>query len=431
MRASPMHATTRLRRRRLLRCAAFALCTVFSTGAVAQVRLPGVPLGLPALPSAARDLQSLQTLTQDGLTEARAELVRRLLREHPRELDRDRAGNPVLRSRLLALAPTPAALAALAARGFEVVRDEPGDQLGVRVVTLRVPERLSTRAALDEARKLDPEGLYEFDHVYLGSGVASAGAAPPAPPEPVPPGTATVRVGLVDTGLESTHPAFASAAVHPWGCDGASVAASHGTAVASLLVEHGARDLYAADVYCGRPTGGAVDAIVSALEWLARQHVAVVNLSLVGPANGILERVVAALVARGHLLVAAVGNDGPASPPLYPAAYPGVVGVTGVDARRHVLVEAVQGLQVTFAAAGANITAAGLHGARVEVRGTSFAAPAVAARLAALLSSPDPQAAQSAIVALAAGAIDLGRPGRDTIYGFGLVVDPGSGDSKK
>ena len=58
-----------------------------------------------------------------------------------------------------------------------------------------------------------------------------------------------------------------------------------------------------------------------------------INVSLVGPRNALLERVVASLVSRGHLIVAAVGNDGPAAPPLYPAAYDGVVGVTAVDQR--------------------------------------------------------------------------------------------------
>ena len=58
-----------------------------------------------------------------------------------------------------------------------------------------------------------------------------------------------------------------------------------------------------------------------------------INLSLVGPPNQALERVVGAMVKGGHLLVAAVGNDGPAAPPLYPASYPGVVGVSGVDPR--------------------------------------------------------------------------------------------------
>jgi subtilisin family serine protease len=139
---------------------------------------------------------------------------------------------------------------------------------------------------------------------------------------------------------------------------------------------------------------------------------------------------VAALVKRGHLLVAAVGNDGPAAPPLYPASYPGVIGVTAVDARRRILPEAGRGAQVAFAAPGADMVAADMAGGYTAVRGTSFAAPLVAGLLATRLRSPDRKAAQRAVAELAATALDLGEPGRDPVYGYGLVaaearIDPG------
>lgn len=72
--------------------------------------------------------------------------------------------------------------------------------------------------------------------------------------------------------------------------------------------------LYAADVCCGKPTGRAVDAIAAALGWLDANQVAVVNISLVGPDNMVLRQLVRQMIARGHILVAAVGNDGPAAP---------------------------------------------------------------------------------------------------------------------
>jgi subtilisin family serine protease len=191
--------------------------------------------------------------------------------------------------------------------------------------------------------------------------------------------------------------------------------------VGSLLVAHVGGELYAADVYCGEPTGGAVDIIVAALGWMAEEQVAVINVSLVGPKNVLLERIVGALIARGHLIVAAVGNDGPAAPPLYPAAYPDVVGVTAVDAHRRVLVEAERGPQVMFAARGADLKAAALNHGYVSVRGTSFAAPAVAALLARTVLTPDRKTSIGAIDALAKQAVDLGAPGKDLTYGFGLV----------
>jgi subtilisin family serine protease len=116
-----------------------------------------------------------------------------------------------------------------------------------------------------------------------------------------------------------------------------------------------------------------------------------------------------------------VANAGPAAPPLYPAAYPGVVAVTGVDARRRVLPEAGRGSHVDFAAPGAEVTVAGLAGGFVTVRGTSFATPVVAGRLARLLPAPDPGGAKAAVDALGREAADLGAPGPDPIYGRGFV----------
>jgi subtilisin family serine protease len=205
----------------------------------------------------------------------------------------------------------------------------------------------------------------------------------------------------------------------------------HGTAVASLLIGDagqfrgaapGAR-LYAADVYCGIPTGGAIDAIAAALGWLGANQVAVVNISLVGPDNVVLRRLVGQMIARGYIIVAAVGNDGPAAPPLYPAAYPDVIGVTAVDAHRHALIEAERGAQVEFAAPGADMAAANCPDGFTSVRGTSFAAPLVAGLLAPRLPQPDPAAARQAIESLALEAIHLGASGRNSTYGLGLVAE--------
>jgi len=205
---------------------------------------------------------------------------------------------------------------------------------------------------------------------------------------------------------------------------------AHATAVASLLAgrTEGFRGaapgatLYVADVYGATPAGGSALSVVRGLGWLAQRKTPVINISLVGPPNALLEAGVAALIAKGHVVVAAVGNDGPGAAPLYPAAYPGVVAVTGVDARRRVLPEAGRGAYVSFAAPGADMAAAGLDAELVGVRGTSFAAPLAAGRLARLLPRPDPALAQRAVELLGREASDLGAPGRDPVYGRGLVA---------
>jgi subtilisin family serine protease len=144
--------------------------------------------------------------------------------------------------------------------------------------------------------------------------------------------------------------------------------------------------------------------------------VPVINISLVGPDNPLLARAVQAMIDRGHVLVAAVGNEGPAAPPLYPASYAGVIGVSGVDGRRHALPESGAGPQVAFCALGV------VGDGHDALRGTSFASPIVARRAARQLPAPHPGAAADVMRQLAGEAIDLGRPGRDTRYGYGLLV---------
>jgi subtilisin family serine protease len=156
-----------------------------------------------------------------------------------------------------------------------------------------------------------------------------------------------------------------------------------------------------------------------ALAWLS-EGTPVINVSLVGPRNRVVELLVARIVARGFIIVAAVGNDGPAAAPLYPAAYEGVIGVTGVDARERVLIEAGRGAHVDFAAPGV-VRVAARGSETTPVRGTSYAAPIVAALLARRLGAPDPQGAEHALAALREHARDLGARGRDNVYGYGMV----------
>jgi len=212
-----------------------------------------------------------------------------------------------------------------------------------------------------------------------------------------------------------------------FGCDGQRIPGTHGTAVAALLVtQNTVGEIFTADVYCGRPTGGAVDSVAAAFAWLARARVAVINVSLVGPRNALLERIVGSLVARGFLIVAAVGNDGPAAAPLYPSAYAGVIGVTAVDAKHHVLLEACRGEQVDFAARGSDMQAASkAPDAFAPVRGTSFAAPVVAGLMAGELQVPDVGQRDRVIEKWTQAARDLGKKGRDEIYGSGEIGDLG------
>jgi subtilisin family serine protease len=422
-----------------------ALC-LLTPAAPAMAQLGG--LGLPGLPELGRlpvDLPSrlpaIDTrLAPPDLRGLRQALIIERLRRHPDVLDRDPAGALILRQQLLAAPSTPVARTAVLAGPVQLLDEPVLDGLDLRWLLLRPHPGVPLARLLAQWRQADPDGFYDYQHIYLGSGVVAQAATPPAGPSAVLLGTDHgLRVGLVDSGVDDQHPALRAARVLRHGCDGTPHPAAHGTAVASLLVgraNHFAGalpggQLFAADIYCDAADGGSVLALTQALAWLAREQVGVINISLVGPPNALLQRAVAALQARGHLVVAAVGNDGPAAPPLYPASWPGVVGVTGVDTRRRVLVEAGRGPQVMLAAPGADTAAAAQGSADyLPVRGTSFAAPLVAGLLARRLPRPDPAGATQALAALVGEARDLGSPGRDDTYGRGLVgealrSDPG------
>jgi subtilisin family serine protease len=393
----------------------------------AQLRLPSLPtLPRPNLPELGaplrRELPALGELTQ-----LRQRRIAELLRERRDVVEADPSGEPARRGELVLTAPSDALLAAARADGFGFARERVLDALELRVVTLRAPAGWDTRRALQRLREIDPQAAVDYNHLYLESGETAAPSGGANPPADAPNG---IKVGLIDGGVDSSHTVFRGATIHRWGCAGQAMSSPHGTAVASLLVGragpfHGAAPaatLYAADVYCGDAAGASVDSVAGALAWMLGERVGVVNVSLVGPANRTLEQVVRRAGARGLLIVAAVGNDGPAAPPLYPAAYPEVVGVTGVDARSQVLPEAGRGPQVAFAAPGADMAVAGSAGAAyTRARGTSFAAPLVAGLLAASLREPDAAKAALAVSALARSAIDLGAAGRDPVYGHGLV----------
>jgi subtilisin family serine protease len=425
---------------------ALLIAMLLISSAAAQI-LPGpgrslVPGGLPALglPSPQQSLPLLARPLRAPLRrleEARQRRIQRLLHRYPQAIEADPNGDPIVRAEVLAVAPSDAALAQAQAAGFSVVRERALTGLGIRLILLRAPGGTSTARALAQLRRLDPAGTYDFDPIYLDSGEGAASAAGAAAPRGRAPVAAvdaaraqtSAVVGLIDGGVDATQPLFQGAWIHQHGCAGIAVPSAHGTAVASLMIAKSAQFagavpgalLYADDVFCGKPTGGAADAIAAAFAWMVRKGVPVINVSLVGPPNALLQQVIARVLAQGSLVVAAVGNDGPAAPPLYPAAYPGVIGVTAVDAKERVLFEAERGPQVMFAAPGADIEAARLPRGLAAVRGTSFAAPLVSGLLARQLHRPDPQAARMAVEHLIGRAIHLGGADRNPIYGYGLV----------
>jgi subtilisin family serine protease len=321
------------------------------------------------------------------LLEIRRLRLRELVRQYPQQLEMDSEGQPVRRGVLVAIDPDPRSLQLASRAGFRIVADDRQSDLGFRAVTLAVPRGLSARQGLKRLRSAAPAIQADFDHLFepaggallpFGAALAASAASRRGP-----------LIGIVDGGVAS-NPSLKQASIEQKGFAGDPQPTGHGTAVASLIVGNqgpfrGAAtsaSLLVADVYGGSRAAGSATTVVRALAWLASKRPRVINISLVGPQNGLVERAVAAVRARGIHVVAAVGNDGPAAPPQYPASYPGVVAVTGVDARGKALPEAGKSVHLDFAAPGADMAAALPGQGYARVRGTSFAAPLAAARLA-------------------------------------------------
>ena len=343
----------------------------------------------------------------------------RLFAERNREaVELDADGNPAVRGEIVAVDPSEAVMEAATKAGFTVARDERIEGIDLRSVTLRPPAGWSLRKAMAQLRRSAPKGSFTPNHILMPSGGFPVGASD----APLATGDAGQSpIGLIDGGV-ARHPAIGAVEQRGF-AQGAPSASSHGTAVASLIIRGGAPGsaLIVADIYGRDPAGGNAVAIARALGWMASRRVAVVTLSLVGPPNPLLARAVSAVSAKGMQIVAAVGNDGAAAPPAYPASYPGVVAVTGVDGRNRPLIETGRALHIDYAAPGADMAAASAKGGIMAVRGTSFAAPLVAGRLAAHYRTSDPGRRGAALAALDKEARDLGARGPDRLYGRGLV----------
>ena len=256
-----------------------------------------------------------------------------------------------------------------------------------------------------------------------------------APRELLPPPTdlsgLTLRIGIIDSSIDRRHNAFANASITTQRfVDNDSPPNAHGTAIASIIASNDPQALglaptaqiYAAEVFDHNEQQGEFASTVSlikALSWLMTQDVSVINISLAGPPNRLLETALTRVREKGVLAIAAAGDGGPMAQPMYPAAYPEVVAVTATDDRGRAFRLANRGEYVDIAAPGVNIRHAQAGGGFAASSGTSYAVPFVTVAAARLLQST----AEPALMldALYASARDIGAPGRDQIYGYGQL----------
>lgn len=405
-----------------------AACALIAAPLSAQIALPGLQVPdiggvldttTDVLDRTTRDLRG----TVEDLARDRLRSIDRLVRRHGDVIERDARGAPARRGEILVMDASAEALAAGEAAGFTVLSQEEIEGLGFAVVRLQVPEGMDLAEAEGALARLMPKASVAPDNLHFQSGSATRSVnAPPLPLTAAAAARGGAPVGVIDGAPGKAVPV---AAIRGF-AKGAPYPSNHGSAIASLLAHAGAGPIRVADVYGTDDAGGNALAMAKGLGWLVGAGSEVVTISLVGPRNPVLERAIGAAQRKGVVVVAAVGNGGPAAPPAYPASYDGVVAVTAVDGRRRALIEAGRALHLDYAAPGADIHGIDAEGDRVRLRGTSFATPLVAARAALAIGR-----GRAWRIALDTQAEDLGREGPDETYGRGLICGSCEGVPKK
>jgi len=324
--------------------------------------------------------------------------------------------------------------------GYDLKRKETLDGLDLYLLTFDCPPGIDPHVASLELERLQPHSTVEANHKYtLQATKTSVSYLNKQAPRkyantlinwPNDGCESLFNVGIIDGGVDSASLVRDSSSniISRRFTSGheASEAKAHGTAIAEILIGVGRlknAKLYNASVISKDSAGvqySGVEPMLKALNWMVQSDVRVVNISLAGPYNRTLDRGIQRAIGKGLIIVAAVGNEGALSEPLYPAAYEGVIAATAVDSDARIYSRAVRGRHVDVAAPGVEVFVGDDRSGRY-VSGTSIAAPFVVAKIAADHRYADVKTADDVREILVQEVVDLGEAGADRVYGAGLI----------
>ncbi len=329
-----------------------------------------------------------------------------------------------------------AAQTALEGAGATLLRTRNLPALGQTILLFAFPGNLT----LPQAQGLLPPGAtVDLHHIYrLSSGPRVFAAAMIGDdPNRSCQLARSVRVGVLDGAVNPGHPALRGASVSRKSVLSRGerpVSPDHGTAVTALIGAPNAAGplagfasgagLYVAEAFSNDrgPNGARLENIAAGLDWFIGQRVQIVNLSFAGPYNRTFQRLLSLSANKGLIMVAAAGND-KSSGRVLPASAQETIAVTAVDANAKLYSRANFGNHIEFAAPGVDLYAAKGSGAKYQ-SGTSFAAPVVTAMLARA-SARGGLSLDRARSYLRRSVRDLGAPGRDPKFGYGLIQSQG------
>jgi hypothetical protein len=312
-------------------------------------------------------------------------------------------------------------------------------KLKVEVLRVRLPEGQSVQKMIRTLASRYPAATVDANHRYDLSSTATRPRFPRqlAGWSKVPADCGKgVRIGMIDSAVDVRNPVLIGQNIvyrsfHDKTRNPAKP--GHGTSIASLLIGKPMRNgwsgllpgaqLFAASMFeIDRldQTVGNSSGLLKALDWLISNKVRVVNLSIAGASNKTISQVMKKARKSGMILVASVGNWGSKRVSAYPAAYRDVVAVTATGKKNRIFDKANRGRYIDFAAPGEGVwVPVGPQGQLGD--GTSYAAPFISV-LAGLHVAKglraDPEIFRRKLRRL---TVDLGKRGRDSVYGWGLV----------
>jgi subtilisin family serine protease len=238
-----------------------------------------------------------------------------------------------------------------------------------------------------------------------------------------------VLVAVIDSKIDTKHPDLAGVFAGEFDAVGTPAPAHmHGTGMAGAIAAHSKLlgvapkvKLLAVRAFAGEHESaqGTTFNILKGVDWAAGKGARIINMSFAGPPDNMLRNMLDNAELRGIVLIAAVGNAGARSPPLYPAADRHVIGVTATDVNDKLLKQANRGPQVVVAAPGVDVLVPAPDASYQMTTGTSVAA-ANTTGVAALLLARDPKLTPDEVRDL---LVKSARkiPGRKNDVGAGVI----------
>jgi hypothetical protein len=301
----------------------------------------------------------------------------------------------------------------------DAVRALEGEKIGIAQPNYVF--KLQQDAALAARTKTGELGQYVISKLHLGEVHRVATGS-------------NVLVAVIDSEIDSKHPDLAGAFVERFDAVGrADKPHSHGTGMTGAIVAHRqlmgiapAAKILAVHAFspdAAESPQATTQHILAGLEWAINKGARVINMSFAGPYDPMLQLAMKKAHDKGVVLVAAAGNMGPKSPPLYPAADPNVIAVTAVDQNDRLFASANQGPHIAVAAPGVDILEPAPNAAYQVTTGTSVAAAHVSGIAALMLERNSTLKPDAVHEILTSTAKPLGAKARDDQFGWGLV-DP-------